>query len=161
MQLGVGKALPRLALISAMLAMNGCADYSPREVAEPNAITVRDAFLSVADGLKGFQDSLSERKDFHLGVITCSIVIKFNVAATAARGGTEGVQLSPPVKFVQAKLSAQQNNNSTGERGNTIEVDLKSIDTHVCPPTPEKPSTDTSKTSQGGSSTGDQKKTSK
>src|SRR6201995_4716160 len=72
--------------------------------------------------------------------ITCRIIVKFNVAATAVRGGNVAISVSPPTEYVQAKLSAQQNNNSTGDRGNTIEVDLDSIDTHVCPPISEKTS---------------------
>ena len=123
-------------------ALYGCAPYSPREVADPNAITIRDAFLSVSDGLQAFQNDLSKNPNFHLGVIVCEIVVKFNISATATRGGNVGVEVSPTSQFVQAKLSAQQTNNSSGDRGNSVEIHLNSIDTHVCPPSNPSKQTD-------------------
>lgn len=119
-------------VLVACLALAGCASLNPMKVADPTTITVSEAFSSVADGLGAFQSRLKATDGLHLGVIVCKIIVKFNISATADLGGNVGSAITTPTK-VQAKISSQVDNSATGNRGNTVEIDLNSVDTSVCP----------------------------
>lgn len=114
----------------ACLLLASCA--TPKQVADPATITVSDAFASVADGLAAFQKRLKVTDGLHLGVIVCKVIVKFDISAAAGLGGNAGVALAPPTE-VKAKVTAGLSNTASGSRGNTVEIDLNSIDTAVCP----------------------------
>lgn len=106
----------------------GCGTYTPREVADPSAITLKAALVDVADSLNEMRARTQPRDKF--GLIPDEVTVTFNIAAHGTNTGklnvtASGVPLSP------GTLGASADNTQVAEsnRGNQIIVKFKNIAT--------------------------------
>lgn len=125
--------MKRLISLACLATLSGCASYTPADVADPNAISVKDALHGVAVGMQDFAATLNT-SGLVLGLITCKVTVNFNISAQATKGGTAGIDVGGGAGGVTAKLTAQQNNSSTGARGNTVEIVMGSVYPGTCAP---------------------------
>jgi hypothetical protein len=110
------------------VALFGCADYGPNQVAKPTDITIEQAMVQVVDGIAAAKKEAMAKKVV-LGIATCSVVSTFNVTAQANNGGK--LVLDATIKApapVNAGFGAtgEQNSSATSSRGNTVVITLTS-----------------------------------
>lgn len=117
------RGMTQTASLGLVVVVCGCAAFGPKNVANPEYITLDQAFDATAKGLGKFAESLGEEK-LRLGMHVCKIQVVFNVSATAAQGGNVKVTLAPPTSVANASVSGEQDNTSNGTRGNTITIEL-------------------------------------
>lgn len=106
----------------------GCGTFSPREVAEPSGITVRDAVFEVATTLMEVQDLVPPEK--RSGLLADDVTVTFNVAATSATTSSANLNISNVV-LPNGSLGGDAGfeNTSHGTRGNQITIKFKNIAT--------------------------------
>ena len=101
----------------------GCAS---QDVADPNAITLKQALVDTVDALDAaHQESLLHRTNF--GFYGCTVTAVFNISATAGQDNKLALTASgPPAKILPVTLGASGSFESTasGTRGNTVTVVL-------------------------------------
>lgn len=114
------------AAVPATLA--GCGTFTPREIAEPSHVTVRDAIFEVADSLRDVQTRVPADK--RSGLIADEVTIVFNVAASSTVTDKAGLTISNvPLAGGAIGGNAETQNVSAANRGNTITIKFKNIAT--------------------------------
>jgi hypothetical protein len=111
-----------------MACLAGCGTFSPREVAQPSGITVRDAVFEVATTLRDVQDLVPPEK--RAGLLADEVTVVFNVAATSTTTSSANLNISNvilPNGTLEGGASSQ--NTSQGTRGNQITIKFKNIAT--------------------------------
>ncbi|MDR6668782.1 hypothetical protein [Rhizobium sp. 1399] len=110
--------------------LSGCGTYTPRQVAEPSNISLKEAVFEVADALNEVQDRVPlERRT---GLLADEVTVVFNVAATSTTTNTAGLTISNvALAGVGGTLgvNGQTQNVSLGNRGNTVTIKFKNIAT--------------------------------
>ncbi|CDX21358.1 hypothetical protein MPL3356_350075 [Mesorhizobium plurifarium] len=106
----------------------GCGTYTPREVADPSAITLKAALVDVADSLNEMRARTDSRDKF--GLIPDEVTVTFNIAAHGTNTGKLNVTASG-VPLGPATLGASAENTQVADsnRGNQIVIKLKNIAT--------------------------------
>jgi hypothetical protein len=118
-----------LRLLSAAIfaaSVSGCVT-SPRELANPDAISLRSAVMDVVDTLHAARDShKNERK---IGMYPSEAVVTFNMAAssTETTGLQLGASIPAAVSVVPITASFSDTNVGVGSRGNQITITFKNI----------------------------------
>ena len=114
----------------AALAITGCAAFSPNEVAKPSTLTIANAMGDIGEGFLNMRATLDKNPNLKLGLWPCKVTATLNVTANADMGGklVLDTSIKPPVKVVDASITghAEQTNNSSATRGNTVDVELYS-----------------------------------
>lgn len=117
-----------LFLLGSCLA--GCGAYTPRQVAEPSAISLKQAVFEVADSLNEVQERVPLQR--RSGLIADEVTIVFNVAASSTTTNKAGLTVSNvALAGVGGTLTAngETQNVSAGNRGNTVTIKFKNIAT--------------------------------
>ena len=113
---------------SLIVLLAGCASFSPNEVANPSQLTIDNAMQSIGEGFIKMQAALSGNK---MGLWPCRVTTTLNVSASADQGGklVLDTTIKPPSDVVTAEIKghAEQANNSSGTRGNTISVEMYNV----------------------------------
>lgn len=109
-------------------ALASCGTFTPRQVAEPSSVTVRDAVFEVATTLRDVQDLVPPDK--RAGLLADEVTVVFNVAATATTTSGADLRISN-VALPSGTLGAgaSTENISLGTRGNQITIKFKNIAT--------------------------------
>lgn len=109
-------------------ALASCGTYTPRQVAEPSSVTVREAVFEVATTLRDVQDLVPPDK--RAGLLADEVTVVFNVAATATTTSGADLRISN-VALPSGTLGAgaSTENVSEGTRGNQITIKFKNIAT--------------------------------
>lgn len=109
-------------------ALASCGTYTPRQVAEPSSVTVRDAVFEVATTLRDVQNLVPP--DQRAGLLADEVTVVFNVAATASTTSGADLRISN-VALPSGTLGAgaSTENVSTGSRGNQITIKFRNIAT--------------------------------
>ena len=122
----------RVLIVFALFAvgLSGCGTYSPRQVAEPTEISLKQAIFEVADSLNEVQERVPlERRS---GLIADEVTVVFNVAAQSTSTSKAGLTISNvPLAGVGGTIGAngEFQNVSAGNRGNTVTIKFKNIAT--------------------------------
>jgi hypothetical protein len=119
------------AAVSALACLEGCAAFTPVDVAKPSDITLEQATASVADSLVAMKQRLVQDKT-QLGLVIDQVDVDLNIAATSNEGGSQDLKIDASKIAMAgfgatADLSATQN--STAQRTNTIHLTFKNIAT--------------------------------
>ncbi|WP_146770284.1 hypothetical protein [Mesorhizobium hawassense] len=110
------------------IALAGCGTFTPREIAEPSRVTVRDAIFEVADSLRDVQDRVPANK--RSGLIADEVTVVFNVAASSTVTDKGGLTISNvPLAGGTLGANAETQNVSAANRGNTITIKFKNLAT--------------------------------
>ncbi|RWQ31718.1 MAG: hypothetical protein EOS21_31820 [Mesorhizobium sp.] len=110
------------------VAIVGCGTFTPREIAEPSQVTVRDAVFEVADTLRDVQNRVPADK--RSGLIADEVTVVFNVAAGSTVTDKAGLTISNvPLAGGAIGGNAETQNVSNANRGNTITIKFKSVAT--------------------------------
>ncbi|MBZ9854890.1 hypothetical protein LB566_13860 [Mesorhizobium sp. CA13] len=110
------------------LTVAGCGTYTPKEVADPKAITLNAAMIDVADSLNDMRARTRGRDNF--GLIVDQVTVTFNVSSQATNTGKLAVTASNiPVAAGILGASAENTLVATGNRGNQIIITLKNLAT--------------------------------
>lgn len=118
----------RAASILAPIVLSGCGTFTPKEVADPRAITLNDAMIDVADSLNDMRAKAERRGNF--GLIVDEVIVTFNVSSQATNTGKLSVTASNvPVAGGVLGASAENTLVATGIRGNQITITLKNLAT--------------------------------
>jgi hypothetical protein len=119
------KILHLIFVPSLVISLAGCAAFSPNEVADPSHLTIDNAMQSIGEGFIKMQAALSGNK---MGLWPCRVTTTLNVTANADQGGklVLDTTIKPPSEVVTAEIKghAEQTNNSSATRGNTISVEM-------------------------------------
>lgn len=109
-------------------ALAGCGTYTPRQVAEPSSVTVRDAVFEVATTLRDVQNLVPPER--RAGLLADEVTVVFNVAATSNTTSGADLRISN-VALPSGTLAAgvDTKNVSEGTRGNQITIKFKNIAT--------------------------------
>ncbi|TAN70488.1 MAG: hypothetical protein EPN17_05055 [Methylobacter sp.] len=111
----------------AISSLTACAAFSPNEIANPSKLTVDQAMESIGLGFQKMKTALDGNK---LGLWPCKVTTTLNVTANADQGGklVLDTTIKPPADVVTAEIKghAEQTNNSSATRGNTINIELYS-----------------------------------
>ena len=131
--------------VSASLCLAACTSYSPSEVANPNGISVKDAFDGVAAGLISFANDLDTAQIGHpqnageiqtgalkLGMITCRIAVNFNISAQVNQNRQAKLAITVPVQAASIGASGSLADTAAAARGNVVTVELDSIYPEIC-----------------------------
>ena len=110
-----------LILCSAMLP--ACTTMAPKDVTDPDDVTLVAAMEGVGDGFIALDKKLKEA-DKVLGVFPCRIVVSLNVKASANK--TSKLVLGAAESKSAFTASAEHGGEAAAERGNTIKVELYS-----------------------------------
>lgn len=116
--------LPVVCLCS--LALSSCANVAAREVADPDAITLRTAVYDVADTMHGLVQRTKERKK--VGMFLDEATVVFNISSKS--GGTDSLKLAAaglPVAPATIGANAETSVTSEGLRGNQITLKFKNV----------------------------------
>ncbi len=116
--------------VSLLYLLAGCTDYGPGQVAPPNAISVTKAFEDVGNGLASFRrivdaSDAATGQPQKLGVVTCRIIVRFNISASANQTGQLGATFAVPVQAFNASVNAQAAEAAAAARGNVVLVQLQ------------------------------------
>ncbi|MBB2754543.1 UNVERIFIED_ORG: hypothetical protein GGI57_005278 [Rhizobium aethiopicum] len=149
------------ATVFCCLALQGCAAFSPSDLAKPTSLSVEEALSDVGRGFAGMKHEL-RRSDLKLGLYPCKVTVNLNVTASAEQGGKLVLDASTApttttttalVNTVSASGHVEQVNSSSASRGNTVVVEMYSV---ACTPKdtlagthPEKISAVTSELNSG------------
>lgn len=115
------------ALIITAIFSTGCA-YTPREVADPKAITLNAAMVDVANSLNDMRDVTDKRGK--LGLLVDEVQVTFNINSKATNTNKLTVGLSNvPVSGGLFAANAENTLQSEGSRGNQIIIKMKNIAT--------------------------------
>lgn len=110
------------------LSISGCGTFTPREIAEPSEVTVREAVFEVADTLRDVQNRIPV--DNRSGLIADEVTVVFNVAASSNVTDKAGLTISNvPLAEGAVGGNAETQNISSANRGNTITIKFKNIAT--------------------------------
>ncbi|TBB60664.1 hypothetical protein ELH43_36595 [Rhizobium ruizarguesonis] len=112
------------------IVLASCGTYTPKQVAEPSAISLKQAVFEVADALSEAQERVPLQK--RSGLLADEVTVVFNVAATSTTTNTAGLTISNvALAGVGGSLNANADtqNVSTGNRGNTVTIKFKNIAT--------------------------------
>ncbi|TBB32440.1 hypothetical protein [Rhizobium ruizarguesonis] len=112
------------------ISLVSCGTYTPRQVAEPSSISVKQAVFEVADALSEVQDRVPLQK--RSGLLADEVTVVFNVAAGSTTTNKAGLTISNvALAGVGGTLNANADtqNVSAGNRGNTITIKFKNIAT--------------------------------
>ncbi|WP_294534364.1 hypothetical protein [uncultured Rhodoblastus sp.] len=113
--------LLRIIPLPLLFFVAGCASQN---VADPNAITLKQALVDTVDALDAaHQESLLHRTNF--GFYGCTVTAVFNISATAGQDNKLALTASgPPATILPVSLGASGSVESTasGTRGNTVTI---------------------------------------
>ncbi|MES0110149.1 hypothetical protein [Mesorhizobium sp. M0013] len=116
------------ACIFAALPLVGCGTYTPREVADPKAITLNAALIDVADSLNDMRSRTANRDKF--GLLVDEVTVTFNVSSKATDTGKLAVSVANiPVGGGVLGASGENTLVAEGNRGNQITVKFKNLAT--------------------------------
>jgi hypothetical protein len=111
--------------------VGGCAAFSPNEVAKPSTLTIENAMGDIGAGFVKLKGNLEQNPGLKLGLWPCKVTVSLNVTANADMGGklVLDTTIKPPAKVVDASITghAEQTNNSSATRGNSVDIELYSI----------------------------------
>ncbi len=125
-----GGVMGRVFYCIVLLMLSGCGAYTPRQVAEPTAISLKQAVFEVADSLYEVQGRVPLEK--RSGLIADEVTVVFNVAASSTTTSSAGLTVSNvALAGVGGTLGAngQTENVSLGSRGNTVTIKFKNVAT--------------------------------
>lgn len=110
------------------LALAGCGTYTPREVADPKAITLNAAMVDVAESLNDMRDRTTARGK--LGMLVDEVEVTFNISSKATSTDKLAVSAANiPVAGGILGANADSQLVAEGNRGNQITIKLKNIAT--------------------------------
>ncbi|WFU49110.1 hypothetical protein [Sinorhizobium terangae] len=117
-----------LSLCIGLGGLSGCGTFTPREIAEPSKVTVREAVFEVATTLRDVQDLVPENK--RAGLIADEVTVVFNVAAASAVTDAAKLTVSNvPLAGGAIGGDASAQNVSDAKRGNQITIKFKNFAT--------------------------------
>lgn len=120
------RSAPLLALLPIVLA--GCGTYTPRDVADPHAITLNAALIDVADSLNDMKARARDRDKF--GLIVDEVTVTFNVNSKATNTGKLTVNAASfPIAGGTLGLVGDNQLVADSSRGNQITIKLKNLAT--------------------------------
>lgn len=106
----------------------GCGTYTPREVADPTSITLRDALIDVADSLEAMRQQTRPRDKF--GLIPDEVTVTFNIQAHGTNTGHASLNVNgSPIPGTTLGGTIENTLVSDSNRGNQIVVKLKNLAT--------------------------------
>lgn len=124
-----------VALAAASVLLAGC--LTPTEVANPNAITLRQAVFDVASSLHEVRDAYASQP--RIGMYPSEATVTFNISSQST--DTTGLQIgaSSPAAITGIPITASFSDQivATGSRGNQISIKFVNILDH--PPTLQFP----------------------
>lgn len=117
-----------LVLLSCSLAvLTACGGgYTPADVANPDRITVKQAYDDAEDGIASFGAKLRQDGLF-LGMIPCKITVSFNISAKGDKDNKATLSLDPSAFKIPIKGDGSTETSSEGLRGNQITVEYDGI----------------------------------
>ena len=111
-----------------MLSLAGCGAFTPREVAEPSNVTLRQAVFDVAETLRDVRDLTPPGKK--TGLMADEVTVTFNIAASSTTTNKADLTVSNvPVGNGVLGASAGTQNVSEANRGNQIVIKFRNIAT--------------------------------
>lgn len=116
-------------LCCGIIALHGCAAYTPVDVAKPSDITLEQATAQVASSLAGMKKIL--RKDGeNFGLVIDQVDVDLNVTAAAGASGSQDLKIDAAKTAIAGlglteDVAGQQT--SSAQRANTIHMTFKSI----------------------------------
>ncbi|WSG98786.1 hypothetical protein U8P76_30590 (plasmid) [Rhizobium johnstonii] len=114
--------------LAVVMSVSACGTFTPREIAEPSEVTVRDAVFEVADTLREVQNRIPAGNKS--GLIADEVTVVFNVAASSDVTNKAGLTISNvPLAGGAVGGSAETQNITGASRGNTIAIKFKNIAT--------------------------------
>ncbi|CAN7485797.1 hypothetical protein [Mesorhizobium sp. LjRoot246] len=114
--------------ILASIFLTACGTYTPREVADPKAITLNAALIDVADSLNDMRAKAENRGNF--GLIVDEVDVTFNVSSKATNTGKLAVSVANmPVAGGILGASGENTLVAEGNRGNQIVIKMKNLAT--------------------------------
>ncbi|SCB41689.1 hypothetical protein [Rhizobium multihospitium] len=122
------KAFAILTLMSSALA--SCASFTPAQVAKPSDISLDSALNDVATSLHKLQRKYADKEK--IGMMVDEVQVQFAIAVTAADSGKVQLNVADiPVGTAGGTLgaSAEHDQSSGANRGNTITVTFKNVAT--------------------------------
>ncbi|MFB2567263.1 hypothetical protein [Rhizobium sp. IMFF44] len=122
------KAFTILTLSSLVLA--SCASFTPAQVAKPSDISLDTALNDVATSLHTLQRKYAGKEK--IGMMVDEVQVQFAIAVTAADSGKVQLNVADiPVGATSGTLggSAEHDQSSSANRGNTISVTFKNVAT--------------------------------
>ncbi|MDW9814292.1 hypothetical protein GOC60_05170 [Sinorhizobium meliloti] len=152
-------------ILAAIIGLAGCASFTPSEIAKPSDITLDAALQDVVHSLHRAQEQYPS--DRRLGLMVDQVDVNFEVAAKASAGGSRQLNIAQvPIGGPGGTLgfTAQGQESSDANRGNTIKITFRNIATAdmtkgyyklVAPTVTAKPRSAGSGQSAGGPSLGD------
>ncbi len=115
-------------IVLGLLVLPGCGTFTPRQIAEPSQVTVKEAIFEVADALRDVQDRVPPER--RAGLIADEVTVVFNVAAGSTVTNKAGLTISNvPLAGGALGGSLETQNVSNASRGNTITIKFKNIAT--------------------------------
>ncbi|MER8846044.1 hypothetical protein [Mesorhizobium australicum] len=114
--------------IASALLLSACGTYTPKEVADPQAITLHAAMVDVADSLNDMRDRTAARGK--LGMLVDEVQVTFNVSSKATSTNKLAVSAAN-IPVAGGILGANADSQLVGEgnRGNQITIKMKNIAT--------------------------------
>lgn len=104
--------------------MSGCC--STKHVADPKDITLKNALVSVAEGLNAMREAASTNQPF--GLFPSDVEVTFNIAAAQDNTGELKLDLAAPAASpVTASAGGSATFHSTASRGNQITVKFTNL----------------------------------
>lgn len=113
------------------LALEGCAAYTPVDVAKPSKIDLVSATTDVARSLVAMRDEL-KNQDLKTGLIVDQVDVDLNVTASADQGGSQKLTIDAAktaLSGVGLTADVAGTQNSSANKGNTIHITFKNIAT--------------------------------
>jgi bacterioferritin-associated ferredoxin len=115
-------------ILAIAMSVSACGAFTPREIAEPSNVTVRDAVFEVADTLRELQNRVPVGSKS--GLIADEVTVVFNVAASSDVTNKAGLTISNvPLAGGSVGGNAEVQSVSSASRGNTITIKFKNIAT--------------------------------
>lgn len=117
-------------LLALSVSLSGCGTYTPRQVAEPSQISIKQGIFEVADALSEVQERVPLQR--RSGLLVDEVTVVFNVAANSATTNKAGITISNVALAGSGGTlgaNADTQNVSTGNRGNTVTIKFKNIAT--------------------------------
>jgi hypothetical protein len=110
------------------MAAAGCG-YTPREVAEPNSITLKTAVMEVAESLHAVKDRYKNQDKVGLYPSEATVVFNISASSTETTGLTVGANVPVAVSPIPVSLNGSEQLVSKGDRGNQVTIKFLNVGT--------------------------------
>lgn len=114
-------------------ALSACVSYTPRDIANPKEITLKDALIDISDSLQEVKKRT--RPDEKIGLIVDEATIVFDIKASATDKNEGKISVdNATLPFTTLGGTYLVENTSEAHRGNTITIKLKNVCKEGCLP---------------------------